>query len=126
MTLNDFLIWLKGKTDIPMELGMLNVNENNFLALYPLPAKEIKAIGTASSYNVKGVMLRLRYGTNFTQAENKAKELARVLENVNNEYMGSTFVYFISNITQPTYNGKDRKGVFEFTLKAEIYYERKN
>ena len=128
MKINDFMQWLKiqrAAADIPIELGSINGNKDKFIALSPVPMRDIQAIGSPSSYNVMGVSLRMRYGKNFTTAQNKLQELQSLFEKTENADMNGQFVYFMINEGQPTYNGKDIKGVFEFTLKIRIFYERK-
>lgn len=130
MKINDFKEWLKKQPEaekIPIEMGMLNGNKEQFISLAPTSnVSDIQAIGAPSSYNVIGITLRLRYGTNFTTAQSKAKELQSLFEKTEKTDMNGVFVYFMTNDTQPVYNGKDRKGVFEFTLKVKVYYERKS
>ena len=124
MTLNDFVQWIKTLEDMPpAELGNLNANKEHFIALYPLSAKDIQAVGWISSYNVIGVRLKIRYGKNFTTAESKILQIKEQLDNVRNTQMNDVKVLFI-NTEQPKFDGKDTKGVFEFTLNARIYYER--
>ena len=128
MKINDFMQWLKiqpAAADIPVELGAINGNKEKFIALVPIPLGDIQAIGSPSSYNVIGVSLRMRYGKNFTTAQNKLQELQSLFEKTENADMNGQLVYFMVNEGQPTYNGKDIKGVFEFTLKIKIFYERK-
>jgi len=129
MTINDFKVWLKkhpAVADIPVELGMLNANKDIFISLTPTPGvPHTQAIGFPSSYDVLGVTLRLRYGKNFTTAQQKAIELQSLFESTEQADMNGVTVLFMINDAQPTYNGKDMKGVFEFTLKLKIYYERK-
>ena len=124
MKLTDFLQWLKTLADMPpAELGSLNVNKDSFIALYPLSAKDIQAVGFPSSYNVMGVRIKLRYGKNFSAAEEKILQIKEQLDNVRNTQMNNTTVLFI-NTEQPKFDGKDINRVFEFTLNARIYYER--
>ena len=129
MTINDFKVWLKNQpaaADIPVELGMLNANKDIFISLTPTPGvPHTQAIGSPSSYDVLGVTLRLRYGKNFTTAQQKAIELQSLFESTEQADMNGVTVLFMINDAQPAYNGKDMKGVFEFTLKLKIYYERK-
>lgn len=123
MTVNDFMAWLRGQTDIPLELGNLNANTDRFIAIYPIPKKSVQTIGNIASYDVKGVRLKIRYGNNFTTAENKVLQIKQLLDNVRNIPMNKVKVYFI-NTEQPKYDGKDKKGIFEFTLNFEIFHER--
>lgn len=128
MKTNDFMQWLKTQpaaADIPIELGAINGNKEKFIALSPIPLGDVQAIGSSSSYNVMGVSLRVRYGKNFTTAQNKLQELQSLFEKTENADMNGQLVYFMVNEGQPAYNGKDIKGVFEFTLKIKIFYERK-
>ena len=124
MKLTDFLQWLKTLKDMPpAELGNLNAGKEHFIALYPLSAKDIQAVGWPSSYNTMGADIKIRYGKNFTEAQQKAQQIKEQLDNVRNTQMNNKMVLFI-NTEQPKYDGKDAKGVFEFTLKARIFYER--
>lgn len=125
MTLNDFLQWFKTLEDMPpVELGNLNADKDCFIALFPQSEKDIAAIGWPSSYNIMGVSIKIRYGKNFTSAQKKAQRIRNQLDDVRNTQMNDKTVYFIST-EQPKYDGKDKKGVFEFTLKARIFYERR-
>lgn len=124
MTLNDFLQWFKTLQDMPpVELGKLDANKESFIALLLQKEKDINAIGTPSSYNIMGVNIKIRYGKNFTSAQQKVLQIKKQLDDVRDTPMNNKRVFFI-NTEQPKYDGKDAKGVFEFTLKAQIFYER--
>ena len=124
MTLNDFLQWFKTLEDMPpVELGKLDANKESFIALVLLKEKDVNAIGTPASYNIMGADIKIRYGKNFTAAQQKVQQIKEQLDKVRNTLMNNKRVLFI-NTEQPKYDGKDAKGVFEFTLKAHIFYER--
>ncbi len=124
MTVNDFLQWLKTQKDMPpAELGKLDANKESFIALFLQKEAKVNAIGTPSSYSVMGVNIKIRYGKNFTAAQQKVQQIKEQLDNVRKTPMNNKMVLFI-NTEQPKYDGKDAKGVFEFTLKTRIFYER--
>lgn len=89
------------------------------------PAPPIRAIGQASSYEIKPVSILVHWTKNADETERAAYELYKKLEAVSSLTLDGTPVKFIALLqSEPVDVGTDDAGIFERVIELDIYYER--
>lgn len=110
-------------------IGKLDNKQDKSLGVYSLKRSEppVTAIGSDSSYDIKGVSLLIHYNNNADETEIAAQRLFDKLRTVKDVTIGNTQIYMIQLLMpEPVDVGTDDKGIYERVIELKFYYERKN
>lgn len=96
------------------------------IGVYQLaPRPPTRAIGQASSYEVRRISLKLHWNKNQNESERAAFELYRKLRAVRSFDIDNIHIYFILlSHAEPISIDTDDNGIYEWVIEFEIYYER--
>lgn len=84
-----------------------------------------ECVGTDSSYETAKLRVLIRWGTNPTNAESKAVEVAGILRALRDMPTASHIIKF-ADVKAVRAIGKDKKGVCEYVVDADIIYTERN
>ena len=84
-----------------------------------------ECIGTDSSYETAKLRVLIRWGTNPTAAESKAAEIAGLLQALRDTPTADHTIKF-ADVKAVRAIGKDKKGVCEYVVDADIIYTERN
>lgn len=84
-----------------------------------------ECIGTDSSYETARIRLLLHWGKNPTAAEDKAAELAGVMQSLR-DMPASAHIIKFADVKAVRAIGKDEKGICEYVIDADIIYTERN
>lgn len=84
-----------------------------------------ECIGTVSSYEVSKLRILIHWGTNPTQAESKATEVAELIRSFRETECSAHIIKF-SDVKAVRAIGKDEKGICEYVVDADITYSERN
>lgn len=84
-----------------------------------------ECIGTDSSYETAKLRVLIRWGTNPTNAEGKAVEVAGIIQALRDMPTASHIIKF-ADVKAVRAIGKDKKGVCEYVVDADIIYTERN
>lgn len=131
LTLQEVKDWLK-TFDVKFEhyyIGKLDNKKDKSLGIYPLKrdGNPYIAVGgiECSTFAVKQVSILLHYTKNANDTERVALALYEELMQKKPKTIGITNVDFIGLLVpEPVSVNTDDKGVYEYVIELEIYYER--
>ena len=109
-------------------VGRLDSKQDKSLGVYQRKSSSapIRAIGNASTYEVKPISLLIHWNKNASETEKAAFELYKKLEAVSSFTLNNTQIYLFTLLqSEPVSVGSDDSGVFEYVIEFDIYYERK-
>ena len=109
-------------------IGKLDNKRDKSLGVYSLKRNlpPVTAIGGESTYDIIGVSLLLHYNNNANDTEIAARQLFETLRTVKDVRISDTTIYMIQLLTpEPVDVGADDKGVYEWVIEMNLYYERK-
>ncbi len=84
-----------------------------------------ECIGTDSSYETSKLRLLVRWGKNPTAAEAKAAELAGIMQSLRDMPTSEHIIKF-ADVKAVRAIGKDKKGICEYVVDADIIYSERN
>lgn len=70
----------------------------------------------------KNISILIHHTDNPTSAEEKAQEVLETLSGIRNMPVGKAVVRYIK-LFEPQYAGRDERGVCEYVIEANVYYE---
>lgn len=128
ITLAQIRDWLK-TFDIAENyyIGKLDNKRDKSLGVYSLKRNSppVTAIGGESTYDIIGVSLLLHYNNNANDSEIAARQLFEALRTIKDVRINYTTIYMIQLLTpEPVDVGTDDKGVYEWVIEMNLYYER--
>lgn len=85
-----------------------------------------ECVGTDSSYETTKLRVLIRWGTNPTNAEGKAAEIAEILQALRDMPTTSSHIIKFADVKAVRAIGKDEKGVCEYVVDADIIYTERN
>lgn len=130
LTLESVKDWLKA--NVPevgsISVGAINADKDKCIGVYNQKqgSKQRICIGgkEQTKYLVKRVSILIHWTNSPVKAEQKAIEIYELLYGLSFFKMGETQIYSITLSDAPMPIGKDEKGICEYVIEAEIYYER--
>lgn len=126
MTTEAFKNWLKTVISSPsFTVGRLDTSKSQTICIYSgLSSKPVRpVVGNERGYGEKSIRILVRWGTNFPAAEAKAKEVYDVLGDKKLDIDG-VIVCIVRSHSEPVSLGADDKGVYEFAIDVNLFYER--
>ena len=126
MTTEAFKNWLKTVVASPsFTIGKLDTSKPQTICIYSgrSAGTHRPKLGNESGYGEKTIRILIRWGTNYARAEEKAQQVYNVLSDKTIIVDGVT-VCFIRKHPEPVSLGTDDKGVYEFSIDLNLYYER--
>ena len=129
MTLAEIRDWLK-TFDVAENyyIGRLDNKKEKSLGVYSRARSgaPVRAIGDASSYDIKGVSLLLHWNRNARETEEAAHNLWTCLFGAAHVDVASgSHIQFIQpTVPEPVAVGTDEGGVYEYVIDINIYYRR--
>lgn len=126
MTTEAFKNWLKTVVDSPsFTIGKLDTSKSQTICVYSgLSAGANRPkLGNETGYGEKSIRILIRWGTNFAKAEEKARQVYNLLGD-NKITINEKTVCIVRKYTEPVSLGTDDKGVYEFSIDVNLFYER--
>lgn len=128
LTLSAVREWLKMvfKAD-HYYIGKLDSKQDKSIGVYSLKrsGSPITAIDRLSSYDIKSVSILLHWNKNADETERTALSLFESIRKLSDFTIGNTKVYYLKLLVpEPVAVGTDDKGVYEYVIEFELYYER--
>lgn len=109
-------------------IGKLDNKQSKSAGVYSFKRSgaPVTAIGQNSTYDIIGVTILLHWSQNARETELAARQLYETLRTVKNLTIENHTVYMLElQEPEPVDVGTDDKGVYEFVIDLNIYYERK-
>lgn len=109
-------------------IGRIDSNKDKSIGVYQRKTSiaPIRAIGNASTYEIKPISLLIHWNKNVAETEKAAFELYKKLEAVSSLTLNNIQIYLLTLLqSEPVSVGSDDSGVFEYVIEFDIYYERK-
>ena len=78
-----------------------------------------------SKYDIKPISVLIHWNKNADETERTAFNLFKAIQSEKNRYMGSIQIYYVElKVPEPVNVGTDDKGIYEYVIEFDIYYER--
>lgn len=129
MTLKEIKDWFKTEYDGITEFEQCSINKidkNLDKAICFYKSKRnisyINALGL-NTYSVKPLTVLIRFAENQDYAEIEANKLYNFFDK-KNATINSKMTFFKHLYENPIYLGTDDKGIIEYSLEIDLYYER--
>lgn len=127
MTTEAFKNWLKTVVDSPsFTIGKLDTSKSQTICVYSgLSAGANRPkLGNDSGYGEKSIRILVRWGSNFAKAEEKAQRVYNLLGSSNPINNNEKICFVIPKYAEPVSLGTDDKGIYEFSIDVNLFYER--
>lgn len=116
-------------TPIKIQLGSINANAEEFIAIYPeKPTRDnFLALGGSENTNVdySACKIVVHYGKNMVSSEEMAKKLHSLFFGIDNKLIDGQRAY-ICQPSEINWQGRDVKGVYEYAFTVNFISERAN
>ena len=110
-------------------IGKLDNKKDKSIGVYPLkrsgpPVVPIGGLKN-SKYNIKSISVLIHWNKNMDETEQAAYALFRGIQRETYMRMGRVQIYYVDlKVPEPVSVGTDDKGVYEYVIEFDIYYER--
>lgn len=110
-------------------IGKLDNKKDKLIGVYPLKRSgpPVMAVGGLknSSYNIKPISVLMHWNKNADETEQAAYSLFKAIQKAEDIRMGNVQIYYVDlKVPEPVWVGTDDKGVYEYVIEFDIYYER--
>lgn len=125
----DFIGTLGLAEDDNCYMGILPSKKEKSIGTYPLKATSTKpSIGSNDrSYGVKSVSFLVHWNKSLIETEKASNELYLKLKNTKSVIINKhTIKFIIMNQEEPVWVGTDEKGIYEYVIECQIYYEKED
>lgn len=126
MTTEAFKNWLKTVINSPsFTIGKLDTSKSQTICIYSGVSSEANKpkVGNNSGYETKSIRILVRWGSNFAKAEEKAQQVYNLLGDSKITINGK-IVCIVRKHSEPVSLGTDDKGIYEFSIDVNLFYER--
>lgn len=121
--------WLKTKLAADYYyIGKLDNRRCRSVGVYQLSQSgaPLCGIGQDMSYEVLPVSVLLHWTNSADETERAARQLFEALRSARGQNINEHKIYHIDLLTPlPVFLGTDEKGVYEWVIELQLYYERK-
>ena len=109
-------------------VGKIDNRLDRSIGVYALDTSgyPVRAIGQDSSYTILPVSVLIHWTKDAKITEQAARQLFEAIRTARNQTVNGHKIYLIDLLTpDPVFIGTDEKGVYEWVIEFQIYYERK-
>lgn len=121
--------WLKGLIDAGhFYIGKLANKPDKAVGVYEIGSGgyPVRGIGADTTYDILAVSILIHWTNNAKDSEQAARALFEALRTADGVTINEHTIYMIDlTCSAPIFLATDEKGVYEWAIELQIYYERK-